>query len=41
MGFKLFSNILCPTYYALKVVKANTFREKIEELQQFFINKII
>ena len=41
MGFKSFSNIPCPTYYALQVIKANEFIKKIKELQQFLINKII
>jgi uncharacterized membrane protein YwzB len=41
MGFKPFSNAPCPTYYDLQVIKANKFIKKIEELQQFLIDKII
>ena len=40
MGFKPFSNILRPTYYALQVTEANEFIKKMEELQQFFINEM-
>jgi uncharacterized membrane protein YwzB len=41
MGFKPFSNILCPTYYALQVTEANEFIKKMEELQQFLTDKMI
>jgi hypothetical protein len=41
MGFKPFSNIPCPTYYALQVAEANEFVKKMEELQQFLINEMI
>jgi len=33
MGFKPFSNVPHPTYYALQVTEANKFIEKIKELQ--------
>jgi hypothetical protein len=41
MGFKPFNNIPCPTCHALQVTEANEFIEKMEELQQFFINEMI
>ena len=41
MGFVPFSNIPCLAYYALQVIKANEFVEKIEELQQFLTDEII
>ena len=41
MGFKPFSNIPCPTYYALQVTEVNKFVEKMEELQQFLTDKTI
>ena len=41
MGFKPFSNVPRPTYYALYVVEANKFIKKMEELQQFLTNEII
>jgi hypothetical protein len=41
MGFEPFSDVPCPAYYALQVVEANKFVEKIEELQQFLTDEII
>ena len=40
MGFKPFSNVPRPAYYALQVIEVNEFVEKMEELQQFFIDEM-
>jgi uncharacterized membrane protein YwzB len=40
MGFKLFSNIPCLTYYTLQVTEANKFIKKIKELQQFLTDEM-
>ena len=41
MGFKPFSNILCPAHHALQVAEANKFVKKMEKLQQFLTNEMI
>ena len=41
MGFKPLSNAPYSIYQALQIAEADRFIKKIEELQQFLINKII
>ena len=41
MGFKPLSNAPYSTYQALQIAEADKFVKKMEELQQFFINKMI
>ena len=40
MGFKPLSNAPYFAYQALQIAKADKFVKKIEELQQFFIDKM-
>ena len=40
MGFEPLSNAPYFAYQALQIVEADKFIKKIEELQQFFTNKI-
>ena len=41
MGFEPFSNIPYFAYYALQITEINKFIKKMEELQQFFTDKMI
>ena len=40
MGFKPLNNAFYPTYQALQIAEADRFIKKMEELQQFLINKM-
>ena len=40
MGFKPLSNAPYPIYQAVQIAEADRFVKKIEELQQFLINKM-